>query len=144
MNHYDNRVKFPTKKGGLVLSLYERAVADFLYENNIAYEYERPYRFSTGETVHPDFYLPQYGVYIEVWGMAGDYFYNEGMKWKQERYRKEGVKLIELLPKGGRLNFRFFILVRFKELMGYRLPVKQYVPYFSPAAFPTRRYSKKY
>ena len=137
---YGNKGKYLTEKGDWVQSKYEKAVANFLYENDISYEYDKPYHFLDGEIAHPDFRLIDYDVFIEVWGMTGDPLYYESKKLKQEKYRKDGTKLIELFPKGGRLNFKYLIWVKFKELTGKVLPTKTKWSYYPPENFPIREY----
>ena len=56
-------------KGDVVKSLEECDIANFLYVNGVEYEYERDYEVETSTKKHrqykPDFYLPEYGLYIE-------------------------------------------------------------------------------
>lgn len=57
--------------GAMFRSRYEVVVAKFLSKNDIEYEYER-YWFPLIKTVYiPDFYLPEYGVFLEVKGQYG-------------------------------------------------------------------------
>ncbi len=90
--------RFPTLKGELVRSLSEKYIADFLFMHHVAYEYERPLSLEA-KTVHPDFYLPTYGIYVEFWGLLDrnhpDYW--ESFKWKVDQYEKHRVKFIPLL-----------------------------------------------
>ncbi len=124
-----------TNNGETVRSLYEKDVADFLGEHEIKYIYEPKYYFTTtGETVKPDFFLPDYNIYIEIWGMASDPIYTRRMYWKKNRYKMEDILLIELWPGGGRLNFRFFIKKHFESITQEKFPAKKAVPYFRPKA----------
>ncbi|MEI8064679.1 MAG: hypothetical protein WCH84_11530, partial [Verrucomicrobiota bacterium] len=56
-----------------VKSHAEQKIADFLSRNGIRYEYERPIEVGiwifNEELCKPDFYLPDYDVYVEYWGM---------------------------------------------------------------------------
>ena len=45
--------------------------------------------------IRPDFYLPEFDVYIEYWGMD-TINYKIGMLKKQKLYQQEGKKLISL------------------------------------------------
>lgn len=60
-----------------VKSMEEVQIANFLYLNGIEYEYERKYEHETGDRnyreYYPDFYLPDYGIYIEHFGMTRDH-----------------------------------------------------------------------
>lgn len=57
------------KKGHWVRSSWERAVADWLFDNGIGYEYE-PERFVFNKRYSylPDFYISSFDLYIEVKG----------------------------------------------------------------------------
>jgi len=56
-----------------------------------------PAREQRSEGVGPDFYLPEFDVYIEYWGMdTADY--KIGMLKKQQLYQQQGKRLISLYP----------------------------------------------
>ena len=91
-----------------VKSYEECEIANFLFMNQITYQYEPSYEYSTESKefrqYRPDFYLPEYGIYIEHFGVNGDgstapYVnktqYHEGMVWKRALHRHYGTKLIE-------------------------------------------------
>ena len=50
--------------------------ANYLCLNSINYEYEKPYEFDTATKTHsqyrPDFYLTDYGIYLEHFAMNLD------------------------------------------------------------------------
>ena len=99
----------------LVKSQQELMIANFLYLNGISYEYEKPYVHETAEKDYsqykPDFYLSDYNVYIEHFGINRNgetkftknehqnkihsLQYNETMKWKRELHMKYHTNLIE-------------------------------------------------
>ena len=86
-----------TNDGTFVQSDGERRIAEWLANNNIAYRYDERFRIIEGMAVRPDFYLPEFDVYIEYWGMdTADY--KIGMLKKQKLYQQEGKKLISLYP----------------------------------------------
>lgn len=96
-------------------SQQEVMIANFLYMNGIDYEYEKPYAHETANRDYrqykPDFYLPDYDVYIEHFGVDRDgrtHFtnnqnqneaetrkYQEGMEWKRGLHKRYGTALIE-------------------------------------------------
>jgi DNA helicase IV len=97
-------------------SFEEVKIANFLLLNGIKYHYEMPYKHDTRDRKHgqylPDFYLPDYDIYIEHWGIdangnvpqwfAGDkgyHFanntYKEGMEWKRKLHKTHGTTLVE-------------------------------------------------
>ena len=86
-----------TLKGEAVKSKAEKRIADFLYINEVAYIYEKPVRVWFGVTkLYPDFYLPEYKVYIEYFGMMKDRKYNASAVWKMNLYKKSRLKVFSL------------------------------------------------
>ena len=64
-------------------------------DRRIAYRYDERSRILEGYAIRPDFYLPEFDVYIEYWGMnTADY--KIGMLKKQQLYQQEGKRLISL------------------------------------------------
>jgi hypothetical protein len=57
-----------TLGGDRVKSRGEKYIADFLFEHNIAYTYERV-EFWSGHNYRPDFILLNYDIVIEFWGI---------------------------------------------------------------------------
>jgi hypothetical protein len=59
-----------TKQGFLVRSRGEQKIANFLFDNNIKFSYEKEVlKFEKeGQICVPDFYLPKYKTYIEFYG----------------------------------------------------------------------------
>lgn len=123
-----------TLKNEKVKSLEETKIANFLFLNGINYEYERLYPYEinepqeptdtqvTGDTqeandqqptgerlrkpYHPDFYLTDYDIYLEHFGISKSFTvpwlspieerkYLEGIEWKRNLHQKCGTKLIE-------------------------------------------------
>ena len=84
-----------TEGGQLVQSDGERVIADFLHSHSIAYRYDERMQIIDGYAVRPDFYLPEFNVYIEYWGMDTAK-YKIGMLKKQEIYQQQGKRLISL------------------------------------------------
>lgn len=81
--------------GTLVQSDGERRVAAWLAARGIAYRYDERFRILDGYAIRPDFYLPEYDVYIEYWGLdTADY--KIGMLKKQQLYQQQGKRLISL------------------------------------------------
>ena len=93
-----------------VRSLEEVSIANFLFLNGVQYEYERPYPFPDNDPdrkpYHPDFYLPEYDIYLEHFGInregklpwlsaVEEEKYQEGMAWKRQVHKKNGTKLLE-------------------------------------------------
>lgn len=79
-----------------VKSYGEMDIANFLTQNGIRYIYEHPYEFDTRTSTHgqyhPDFYLPDYNIYIEYFGInrkgeVPSYFTAENGMTASETYR---------------------------------------------------------
>jgi len=83
------------KDGTLVQSAGELIITDFLSSNSIVFRYDERIRIIEGMAVRPDFYLPEFDIYIEYWGMD-TIDYKIGMLKKQKLYQHEGKKLISL------------------------------------------------
>ncbi len=91
----DEAKKKRTEDGTAVQSQGERRIADFLSQRRIAYVYDERYRMAGDVRIRPDFYLPEFDLYIEYWGMdTPDYVAN--MKKKLFLYQRAGKKLISL------------------------------------------------
>ena len=97
-----------TLKGEAVKSLGECLLANHLLKLGIEYEYEAAYEHSTRNIDYrqyqPDFYLPEYGIYIEHLGIdrhgkTAPYVdqeeYHHGIEWKRRLHAKHGTCLIE-------------------------------------------------
>ena len=55
--------------GEKMKSQEEVMIANFLFLNGIKYEYEKPYPHTTNFSYRPDFYLPDYDIYLEHFGI---------------------------------------------------------------------------
>jgi len=89
--------KIRAKDGTWVQSHGERLICEALDSANIQYRYDERFRILDGYAIRPDFYLPEFDVYIEYWGMdTADY--KIGMLKKQKLYQQQGKRLISLYP----------------------------------------------
>ena len=105
-----------TLKDEKVKSLRELDIANHLALNGIRYEYEPFYEHKVQASEYsqytPDFYLPDYKIYIEFYGIDKDgnvpswfspgkngenasEYYQAGMKWKKSTHEKCGTTLVE-------------------------------------------------
>lgn len=85
----------------------EVEIANFLYLNGIEYIYEAPYKTDTRTKefgqYKPDFYLPEYDIYIEYFGIDRNgkppsYFQNDyvaAIQWKRELHKTNVTTIIE-------------------------------------------------
>lgn len=101
--------------GESVKSYGEMEIANFLTQQGISYKYEAAYPIDTRteefDQYHPDFYLPDYNIYIEYFGInrkneVPAYFkgkgnksasqtYLEGMEWKRKLHSENQTTMIE-------------------------------------------------
>lgn len=92
-----------------VKSLQEVEIANYLFLHGIKYEYEPLYPHQDQEgnrrAYHPDFYLPEYDIYIEHFGVnennkcpwlspVEEEKYVEDMLWKKQWHKQNNTKLL--------------------------------------------------
>lgn len=115
MRSLKSRIEWAKKRSGKVSlqqeqlkSFEEVVIADFLFLNGVEYIYEHPYKIDTAtpeKTQYlPDFYLTEYDIYIEHFGINRDgktpYFidqksYEKSMEWKRTLHKQNNTTLIE-------------------------------------------------
>ncbi|MBP5781110.1 MAG: UvrD-helicase domain-containing protein [Clostridia bacterium] len=98
-----------------VKSYGEMDIANFLLQNGVNYIYEAEYKIDTRTSeysqYYPDFFLPDYGIYIEYFGInksgnVPDWFsgrngmsatqsYRDSMEWKRNLHKENGTVMIE-------------------------------------------------
>lgn len=90
----------------LAKSFEELSIANFLSQQGIAFEYEKPYEFETATRERrqytPDFYLTDHDIYIEHFALdrrgrppRGWTGYAEGVAWKRRQHTERRTSLIE-------------------------------------------------
>jgi len=124
-------VKTVTVKGEEVKSIAERKISDYFVKNNISYVYEREakgkFLFFDYKISSPDFYLPDYDVYVEYWGLvdADDdrtrERYIRNMKRKMAIYYQNKIKFISIYPDNLK-NLDWIFRRKFKKVTGFELP----------------------
>ena len=78
-----------------VQSRGEKRIGDWLSCKRIEYVYDERYRIAGDVSIRPDFYLPEFDLYIEYWGMQEqDYLARKSEK--RFLYQRAGKKLISL------------------------------------------------
>jgi len=97
--NFDTRVELNkgirAKDGTFVQSDGERRIAEYLASQGIRYRYDERFRIIEGYAVRPDFYLPEFDVYVEYWGMATT-DYKIGMLKKLKLYQQQGKRLVSV------------------------------------------------
>lgn len=112
VNEYTKELKNnkQTIKGEKVKSLEEVMIANYLFLNGINYVYECKYPFKSSDKskkiYRPDFYLPDYDIYIEHFGITKnkkvpwlsrieEQKYLDGIEWKRNFHKENKTTLIE-------------------------------------------------
>ena len=78
-----------------VQSRGEKRIGDWLSAQGIAYRYDERVMVAGGDRIRPDFYLPEFDLYIEYWGMSTPEYVASRQR-KQVLYQREKKKLISL------------------------------------------------
>lgn len=100
---YMRNVELRALSGDVVKSFAELDIANFLFYNGVRFVYERQYPHGRNR-YRPDFYLPDYKIWIEHFGIdrkgnTAPYIdraqYNEGIKWKRSIHSQYRTTLLE-------------------------------------------------
>jgi hypothetical protein len=115
-----------TLQGEQVKSRAEQRIADYFTKKGIRYVYEKGAQTNAlilkRTFAHPDFYLPDYNVYVEYWGLVStSREYQRNMKWKMAQYHKNGIKFISIYPKNME-NLDWVFRAKFKTTVGFEFP----------------------
>jgi hypothetical protein len=124
-------VKSVTSRGEEVKSKAEKRIADYFVKNSINYVYEQEakgrFLFFDYKISSPDFYLPDYDIYVEYWGLvnADDdrtrKQYVRNMKRKMAIYYKHNLKFISIYPRNLN-NLDWIFRRKFEKVTGFELP----------------------
>lgn len=99
---YVRSVQLRALSGDLVKSFAELDIANFFFKG-IEFEYEKRYP-NTPKPYQPDFYLPEYDIWLEHFGVdreggtapfVDEKSYKLGMEWKRALHNERGTDLIE-------------------------------------------------
>lgn len=107
---YMRNKQYSTLNNIKVKSISERDIGNFLFRYKIEFQYEPLAKWvdesAEEKEYHPDFYLPEYDIYIEHWGLNRDlevskWFtisseeYRANREWKLTQFKKYQKVLIE-------------------------------------------------
>ena len=87
-------MKFKTKTGHLVRSKAEKIIADFIFENNLMFQYNMAVSWSDKDDFKATFFISQLDLYIEHFKFNNVKNYEKLMKWKIRQYEKNKKKFI--------------------------------------------------
>lgn len=101
---------YTTLNNEKVKSLEETKIANYLFMHGVNYEYERLYPYESSDPLRkayrPDFYLTDYDIYLEHFGVSKEFTvpwlspveevkYLDGIRWKRAFHEENKTKLIE-------------------------------------------------
>jgi hypothetical protein len=117
---YDNEVE--------KLNAAERKIANFLDEVGIKYIYENPQLIEQEigtkkfmRIYYPDFFLSEYGIILEFWGMHEQKEYSKVMEKKKQDYYYNWIFVINVYNLEG--NWQEYIINKLIEVSQHRLNV---------------------
>jgi hypothetical protein len=80
---------------------------------------------------YPDYYLPEFGAYIEYYGLVGRQNYDEGIKRKETLYSKAGLEVIPVYPWTFNGNWQEYIMKELERITLSRYENLMAKPYWS-------------
>jgi len=113
----------------------ERRIAYFLEENSIRYQYEAGVLvnsiYNKPRIWYPDFYLPEFGAYIEYYGLKGQRSYDNGINRKETVYSRMGLDVIPVYPWSFAEDWQGYIMKELKQSVARRYKTLMSKPYWS-------------
>ena len=116
----------------------ERRIAYFLEDNSIRYQYESGVLINSDNKPriwYPDFHLPEFGTYLEYYGLAGKQDYDKGIKTKETVYSKMGLDVIPVYPWMFAEDWQGYIMKELKNVTVQRYRKLMNKPYWSKTSF---------
>jgi len=124
-------IRSTTMTGEYVNSKAEQTIANYFTKQNILYQYEKTARTNglifKEKISKPDFYLTQYDLYVEYWGLLDtknrrtNSSYKKTMRYKMARYHENKIQFVSLYP-DNLSNLDYIFRKRFREIKGFDLP----------------------
>ncbi len=87
-------MKFKTKTGHYVSSKAEKMVADFLFENNLVFQYNMAVSWADKDDFKANFFIPKLDLYMEHFKFDKVKDYQKLMKAKIRQYDKKKKRLV--------------------------------------------------
>ncbi|MBT4482376.1 MAG: hypothetical protein HOC71_01705 [Candidatus Latescibacteria bacterium] len=112
----------------------ERRIAYFLEDNSIRYQYESGVLINSDNKPriwYPDFHLPEFGTYLEYYGLAGKQDYDKGIKTKETVYSKMRLDVIPVYPWMFAEDWQGYIMKELKNVTAQRYRKLMNKPYWS-------------
>lgn len=102
----------------------ERNIAEFLVNKKIGFKYERPVLVldeNKPRIFYPDFFIPEFALYLEYFGINGNGDYNKRTIHKEEIYKKNRIDIIPIYPEHLKHNLSSYIGKSIKGTLDKRL-----------------------
>jgi hypothetical protein len=78
----------------------EKKIAGILDKYGISFKYESPVIVIDNDKKqriwYPDFYLPQFGIYLEFYGFKGNHDYDNSRRIKEQVFKNLGYEVINI------------------------------------------------
>lgn len=145
-NEKDRTKAYTSLNNEKVRSLEEVKIANYLFMHGVNYEYERLYPYKNNDPLHkayrPDFYLTDYDIYLEHFGITKNFTvpwlseiearkYIDGIYWKRALHKEQGTKLIETYSY---YNSEGILFKKLEEILlenGVKFNEKNYIDIFN-------------
>ena len=82
-----------TPAGTSVRSRYEKKAVEYFQKENIEFIYE-PLLLLDGKQYRPDFFLPEFDLFVEICGYGHMPHYRDRTAFKKQLYRKHQLKVL--------------------------------------------------
>ena len=86
--------RFKTKTGHYVKNKAEKMIANFLFENNMIFQYDMAVTWADKDDFKASFFIPKLDLYLEHFRFNNDDSYKKLMKEKVKQYEKSKKKLV--------------------------------------------------
>jgi|TARA_Y100000310_G_C20652922_1_gene800445 tetratricopeptide (TPR) repeat protein len=90
----DKDIQFKTKTGHLVRNKAEKMIANFIYENNLMFQYNIAVTWADKDDFTATFYVPSLELYLEHFKLNNVKSHEKLMKSKVRQYEKNKKKLV--------------------------------------------------
>lgn len=90
----DTDMKFKTKTGHYVRNKAEKMIANFIFDNNLMFQYNIAVSWADKNDFKATFFVPKLDLYLEHFKFNNIKNYDKVMKWKIKQYEKNKKKLV--------------------------------------------------
>lgn len=102
VGHKRRRIETPaiatTEAGPRVRSKLESYCVDYFHQHGISFHYE-PLLLLAGRKYRPDFYLPDFDLFVEICGYSHMPFYVDRIEEKRKQYIERGLKAVFIVAR---------------------------------------------